>query len=95
MFQTSKPWGESFIGRVLEAIVAVLVSLGLLKVYHDEDILPADGATATGTIALTPAARHVLLRDSPHYWGHQLLAADGLTASLRRAVHRDDADSSN
>ena len=79
-------------GRTLEAIIAVLASLGLLEVYDTED--PFSRVRTTRTIALTPAARTVLLRDSPHYWGHQLLAADGLTASLRRAVHRDE-DSSN
>jgi acetylserotonin N-methyltransferase len=61
--------------RVMQALVAVLVSLGLLQ-------------TEGESIRLTPAARHVLLPNSPYYWGPQLLAADGTTTSLRRAIRR-------
>lgn len=63
-------------GRVLEAIVAVLTTLKLLKL-HDK------------TVSLTDAARYVLLRDSPYFWGPQLLASDGITSALRRAVYTE------
>lgn len=64
-------------GRVLEAIVAVLASVGLLQVKDNEQV------------SLTDAARQVLLKDSPYFWGSQLLAADGLTSALRRALQTE------
>jgi O-methyltransferase domain len=64
-------------GRVLEAMVAVLASLELLQVSNDK-------------VSLTEAGRAVLVQDSPFFWGSQLLAADGLTSSLRRALHTED-----
>ena len=66
-------------GRVLEALVNVLVSLELLQ-----------KTTGGNKVELTPAASQVLLKESPFFWGPQLLAADGITASLRLAVRRDD-----
>lgn len=65
-------------GRILEAILAVLVSLELLQVKDDK-------------VSLTEASRAVLLKDSPYFWGSQLLAADGLTSSLRRAIRTEDS----
>jgi O-methyltransferase domain len=64
-------------GRVLEAMVAVLASLELLQVSNDK-------------VSLTEAGRAVLVQGSPFFWGSQLLAADGLTSSLRRALHTED-----
>jgi 3-hydroxy-5-methyl-1-naphthoate 3-O-methyltransferase len=64
-------------GRAMEAIVAVLASLGLLEIRNDS------------TVSLTESARYVLLMDSPYFWGSQLLAADGITSALRRAFHTD------
>ena len=61
-------------GHAMEALTSVLSSLGLLHIGNDE------------RVELTEPAKMVLLKDSPYYWGHQLLAADGLMASLRRAV---------
>jgi 3-hydroxy-5-methyl-1-naphthoate 3-O-methyltransferase len=63
-------------GHAIEAMTSVLVPLGLLKLDHDH-------------IELTEPARAVLLKDSPYFWGPQLLAADGLTTSLRRALKRE------
>lgn len=71
---TPKIQGE---GRAMQAIVAVLSSLGLLSIDDER-------------VALTEESRHVLLEESPFFWGSQLLAADGLTSSLRLALHRDD-----
>jgi O-methyltransferase domain len=68
-------------GRALEALVAVMASLELLEIHH------------TSMISLTESARHVLLRDSPYFWGNQLLAADGTTSALRRAVYTDGKQS--
>ena len=65
-------------GRVLEALVAVMSSLGLVEVQR------------TSIIALTDSARHVLLSSSPYFWGSQLLAADGITSALRRAVYTEN-----
>ena len=64
-------------GRALEAMVAVLSSLGLLQVNKKS------------LISLSESARYVLLKDSPYFWGSQLLAADGMTSALRRAFHTD------
>lgn len=66
-------------GRVMEAFVGVLASLKLLQVDQQ------------GTVSLTEPARHVLLQDSPFFWGPQLLAADGVTSSIRRALRRENA----
>jgi hypothetical protein len=65
-------------GRALEALVAVMSSLGLLEVQSNSKI------------ALTESARHVLLRGSPYFWGSQLLASDGITSALRRAIYTED-----
>lgn len=59
--------------RTLEGVSSVLASLGLVKVESN-------------SVALTESARMVLLQESPFYWGSQLLAADGVTASLRRRI---------
>jgi 3-hydroxy-5-methyl-1-naphthoate 3-O-methyltransferase len=63
-------------GQAIEAMTSVLVPLGLLELDHDR-------------IELTEPARSVLLKDSPYFWGPQLLAADGLTTSLRRALKHE------
>jgi hypothetical protein len=65
-------------GRALEALIAVMTSLGLLEICDNS------------TIALTEPARCVLLRDSPFFWGSQLLAADGVTSALRRALYTEN-----
>lgn len=65
-------------GRALEAVVAVMSSLGLIEIQ------------STSKVALTESARHVLLSSSPYFWGSQLLAADGITSVLRRAVCTED-----
>ena len=65
-------------GRALEALVAVMSSLGLLEIQSNSKV------------ALAESARHVLLRSSPYFWGSQLLAADGITSALRRAVYTED-----
>jgi O-methyltransferase domain len=65
-------------GRALEALVAVMSSLGLLEIQ------------SSSKVALTESARYVLLRNSPYFWGSQLLAADGITSALRRAVHTEN-----
>lgn len=67
-------------GQAIEAMTSVLVPLGLLKLDHNH-------------IELTEPARAVLLKDSPYFWGPQLLAADGLTASLRRALKHESLGS--
>jgi len=79
-------------GRAMEAIVAVLSSLDLIRVVPVEEEEEEQGNVRRlrrRQVLLTEAARQVLLKDSPFYWGAQLLAADGITASLRMAVHRD------
>jgi hypothetical protein len=58
-------------GRFMEAMVAVLCSLELLHIGTDQ------------LVSLTDPARPVLLQDSPYYWGHQLLAADGTYQEVR------------
>jgi O-methyltransferase domain len=63
--------------RTLEALVAVMSSLGLVEIQR------------TSMVALTEPARHVLLSSSPFFWGSQLLAADGITSALRRAVYTE------
>jgi 3-hydroxy-5-methyl-1-naphthoate 3-O-methyltransferase len=63
-------------GRAMEALTSVLVALGLLQFNQDH-------------LELTASARTVLLKDSPYFWGPQLLAADGSTASLRRALKHE------
>lgn len=68
-------------GRVLEAMVAVLASLDLVHVQEKGHFQK---------VSLTAAARHVLLQDSPYFWGPQLLAGDGLTSALRRAVQTEN-----
>jgi hypothetical protein len=57
-------------GRFMEAMAAVLCSLELLQLGDDQ------------RVSLTAPARHVMLQDSPYYWGHQLLAADGTYRDL-------------
>jgi hypothetical protein len=52
-------------GRAMEAIVSVLSSVELLHVDQNQHV------------SMTDSARHVLLKDSPYFWGPQLLAADG------------------
>lgn len=64
-------------GRALEALVAVMSSLGLVEIQ------------STSVVALTEPARYVLLSSSPFFWGSQLLAADGITSALRRAVYTE------
>jgi O-methyltransferase domain len=64
-------------GRALEAMIAVLSSLGLVTIQRNS------------FIAVSDAARCVLLRNSPYFWGAQLLASDGITSTLRRALHTD------
>ena len=65
-------------GRALEALVAVMSSLGLVEIQ------------STGKVTLTEPARHVLLSSSPYFWGSQLLAADGITSALRRAIYTEE-----
>ena len=68
-------------GHAMGSFTSVLSSLGLLQMDNG------------GRVALTEPAKMVLLKDSKYYWGHQLLAADGLTASLRRAVKLESLNS--
>jgi O-methyltransferase domain len=77
-------------GRVLEALVAVLASLDLLQLRHHRDDASDGNNSDISLIALTDSARTVVLKDSPCYWGPQLLGADGITGALRQAVRRDE-----
>jgi hypothetical protein len=62
--------------RALEALTATCAALGLLRFDSGQ------------RLALAPSVRPYLVRESPRFWGPQLLAADGTHSSLRRALHR-------
>jgi acetylserotonin N-methyltransferase len=93
--------------RALEAVTSVLLSLGLVEWTNKNhnaktDMIDRDvGVVGDGSpidiqnlhLSLTESARAVLLRDSPFFWGAQLLAADGVTATLRRRIQLESRNS--
>ncbi|KAJ8611747.1 hypothetical protein CTAYLR_009514 [Chrysophaeum taylorii] len=64
--------------RGIEVLTSGCAGLGLLKVRGDL------------SFEIAPAARPFVVRSSPYFFGAQLLAADGLQSSLRRALQRRD-----